>query len=386
MPETGIYISYRRVDTSGISGRIQDHLGVAFGEENVFLDVNSIPGGAKWMKFIERKISQSAVVLAIIGPGWLTVTENDGSSPRLRNPVDPLRHELEYAHKKRRPVIPVCINETPVPTQDQLPESLRWLPGLHAQRIYDSDFDYGISGLIKALEHQGLQQISPVTHPRIPFPPSPIPQPPGWRLAFNKLIDKILGLIATLGIIVLIGWSLYQSLAKKNEISASQTPEARYLGLSAIATDTQEGITPPALATSTILVIQRSVQTPTQTVYPTIMNAPKPVCVDATVESIQLFLDNSWKNFYFEDGTHIGLTRNDTSGLTRMVGRAVFTDPNVPQNCICSWEGGTMVPYKDLSMQANDCSFSNPLAGTEKHLFLILRVGGNPLAIVIDFP
>ena len=356
MPKSGIFISYRHNDTAGTAGRIYEHLVRVFGKDNVFLDSTKIRGGEIWKKSIDGEIRHSAVVLAIIGPVWLTITEKDGT-PRLQNPNDPLRHELEYAQKKRKLIIPVCINETPVPTEDQLPESLRWLPGRHAKRIYDSDFDNGISALIKTLKSYFGCSIDPK----------------------RLLLYGILCMIVILGIIFTIRTNV-------NKKSASQTATARFLVVPTVATNTLVIFTPSSPATSTPTVVQSPVPTTTQTASPTLTSTPKLECVNATVKSIKLFLDNGWKDYNFVNGTHIVLARNESSGLTGMIGRAVFTNPSVLQNCICSWQGGTTLPYEDLSTQSNDCSFYAPLTGKVEQLYLILKTGGNSQTFVIDFP
>jgi hypothetical protein len=40
-----IVISYRRKDSDAITGRIRDHLARHFGEDAVFMDIDSIPIG-----------------------------------------------------------------------------------------------------------------------------------------------------------------------------------------------------------------------------------------------------------------------------------------------------------------------------------------------------
>ena len=45
-PQKGrIFISYRRIDTSYAAGRIYDRLGAHFGEDAIFMDVDTIEGG-----------------------------------------------------------------------------------------------------------------------------------------------------------------------------------------------------------------------------------------------------------------------------------------------------------------------------------------------------
>ena len=41
----GVFISYRREDSSGYAGRLFDILSIHFGRENTYMDVDTIMGG-----------------------------------------------------------------------------------------------------------------------------------------------------------------------------------------------------------------------------------------------------------------------------------------------------------------------------------------------------
>src|SRR3974377_152016 len=73
-----IFISYRRDDARGASGRLYDWLRIGFGRERVFRDVHSI-GVGKWRDKIDGALTRSAVCVAVIGPRWA----NADNLPRL---------------------------------------------------------------------------------------------------------------------------------------------------------------------------------------------------------------------------------------------------------------------------------------------------------------
>ena len=76
-----IFISYRRDDARGASGRVWDWLRIGFGRERVFRDVASI-GAGKWRKKIEQAPATSKACVAVIGRRWA-----DGTNlPRLQDP------------------------------------------------------------------------------------------------------------------------------------------------------------------------------------------------------------------------------------------------------------------------------------------------------------
>jgi len=84
-----IFISYRRDDARGASGRVYDWLRIAFGREQVFRDVASI-GPGRWRDKIDAAIASSSACLAVIGPRWCDAT----NGPRLAEENDMVRHEL----------------------------------------------------------------------------------------------------------------------------------------------------------------------------------------------------------------------------------------------------------------------------------------------------
>lgn len=51
-----IFLSYRRADEKGTTGRLFDHLVQAFGRESIFYDVDKIPRGVDFREFIDQTI------------------------------------------------------------------------------------------------------------------------------------------------------------------------------------------------------------------------------------------------------------------------------------------------------------------------------------------
>ena len=146
-----MFISYRRQDGRDTVGRIHDHLRAAFDERRIFLDVERQSAGEDYRLAIERAISQAEVVLAIIGPGWLTAAEPDGRR-RLDAPDDMVRLELEAALRNNLRVVPVLIEGAAMPNADDLPESLQELSYRTAMTVRpDPDFKTDMPRLIVTL-------------------------------------------------------------------------------------------------------------------------------------------------------------------------------------------------------------------------------------------
>jgi formylglycine-generating enzyme required for sulfatase activity len=147
-----VFISYRRSDSSAISGRIHEHLVRALGKENVFKDVDSIPPGVDFRKVVGDSVALCDVLLAVIGVRWLGATDAAGQD-RLSLETDFVRLEIEAALKRDIPVIPVLVEGASVPTPDQLPPSLRDLAYRHASVVRnDPDFNHDMDRLIRALK------------------------------------------------------------------------------------------------------------------------------------------------------------------------------------------------------------------------------------------
>jgi hypothetical protein len=65
----GLFVSYRREDSQGDTGRIYDRFIHHFKPGDVFRDLN-IPSGEDFVKVLEDKLQSTDVLIAIIGPRW----------------------------------------------------------------------------------------------------------------------------------------------------------------------------------------------------------------------------------------------------------------------------------------------------------------------------
>ena len=102
----GIFISYRREDSIGHTGRLYDLLAKHFGKAHVFMDIDTIGPGEDFLEVIEKTCESCQVLLAIIGRSWTRVTDQEGNR-RLDNPSDFVRLEIAHALEKKILVVPV---------------------------------------------------------------------------------------------------------------------------------------------------------------------------------------------------------------------------------------------------------------------------------------
>ena len=142
-----IFVSYRREDSSDVTGRIFDHLKTAFGEEHLFKDVDSIPLGTDFREVISAAVQRCDVLLVVIGERWLEVKDDEGRR-RIDDPDDYVRLEISSALDRKIPVIPVLVGRATIPTQESLPAPLQRLAFRNALFVRpDPDFRNDIERL-----------------------------------------------------------------------------------------------------------------------------------------------------------------------------------------------------------------------------------------------
>jgi hypothetical protein len=147
-----IFIGYRRNDSGDSVGRTYDALTFAFGEHQVFRDVDNMPLGADFAAHIKALLPKCRVFLAFIGPSWLESRDAAGRR-RLDDPDDLVRIEIERAlTTPRLLVVPVLVNGAAMPAERDLPPSLQPLARRHAAIMRpDPDFRSDVGRLVEAL-------------------------------------------------------------------------------------------------------------------------------------------------------------------------------------------------------------------------------------------
>jgi outer membrane protein assembly factor BamB len=146
----GIFISYRRDQTSGYAGRLYDRLTAEFGEDRVFMDLNAIDPGADFAQRIEEAIGDADALLVIIGPDWADVADGVGRR-RLEDPEDFVRREVLGAIERDTLVVPVLVQGAEMPPAERLPEPLRSLGRRNAISLTDAGWSRDVTRLVATL-------------------------------------------------------------------------------------------------------------------------------------------------------------------------------------------------------------------------------------------
>jgi TIR domain len=146
-----IFLSYRRADSPGHTGRIFDHLTDRFGENSVFMDVRGIEPGENFAKIIEARLADCDALVVVIGRHWLPSVDGAGTG-RIEATTDYVRMEIETAVRLEVEIIPVLVGGAAMPRAEESPEGLSELAFLQALELDDKAFRSGTERLIATLE------------------------------------------------------------------------------------------------------------------------------------------------------------------------------------------------------------------------------------------
>jgi hypothetical protein len=147
----GIFLSYRREDSGPYARMLKTQLDRRFPRAQVFMDVDSIEPGLDFAEVIREKVDSCAVLLALIGRQWATLTDKQ-EQRRLDNPEDLVRSEIRAALEGGLRVIPVLIDGAQPPRLEQLPPELQKLARLNSLELSYSRYEYDEERLLGVVE------------------------------------------------------------------------------------------------------------------------------------------------------------------------------------------------------------------------------------------
>lgn len=327
---TQIFISYRRADSHAITDRIQDRLVGVYGSENVFQDVEDIPPGANFKEFLEIQVGLCDVLLAIIGPGWLDVRDENGNR-RLDNPSDFVRIEVESGLKRKGIlVVPVLVQGATMPAERDLPPQLRDLHYRNAIRVRNNpDFERDIQNLIDSINNY-VKGTSPKK-------PESAPQSSALPMIIGAVI-----LVALIAAFVAFGLPALQrppATATPNATGTAQAVAAGQTSTAIAAVPTlPPRLTPTEAATEEVSVTPSATPTETATIAPS-----------ATV----LYPDGNELDLYY-NGTGFYLRNSSTSRISSSLlrFRGMDADGNIQRY---QFFGSTWAGFGAPSINPNAC-------------------------------
>jgi hypothetical protein len=238
-----IFISYRREENKYQARMIFD----AFQKTapaQIFYDADSIPLGRDFKAVIMGQVQKCDVLIALIGANWEKCVDPKTGLQRLENPNDFVRIEIGTALNRGIPVVPLLIDDAPLPDKDQLPSDLRDLFDRQAEYISFRTFDADVKRLISKLtkiENERQEEIQATSAPQT----IELPQ----KVVRDRLIGKksvivtgaaLAATIAAVGTFLYVVDTRYSTpmihptardveIAKPNENSASTSKPAQNL-------------------------------------------------------------------------------------------------------------------------------------------------------------
>ena len=146
---SNIFISYRRDDAIQWAGRLYTDLATRFGGTAVFMDnQGGIKAGDRFSDKLNDTLNTCKVLLALIGPKWLSLTERKGMD---ESGIDWVENEISTAIKRNILIVPVLLGDAKLPEESDLSVGLKALLEQQAMILHDDSWNEGINSLVDAI-------------------------------------------------------------------------------------------------------------------------------------------------------------------------------------------------------------------------------------------
>lgn len=167
-----VFVSYRRSDSQERAHRIADWLVLKYGQENVFLDADTIDIGVPFADVIKQHLRSADVVLIIIGHQWVDEIERryDPSNPLHDFVLLEVYGALEITKKRNALIIPVLLERSVNIDVNRLPNMIKSLTQLNYAYVRGTDFHSDMERLRKRIDGHTLEP-TPLTKQAKPFTP-----------------------------------------------------------------------------------------------------------------------------------------------------------------------------------------------------------------------
>jgi hypothetical protein len=175
----GIFISYRQADAKAWAISLRDDLAEVFGADQVFLDKDTLHAG-NWRDQIHGALDRCTVMIVVIGPRWLTIADAQ-NRPRIHLADDMHHQEIALALcRSDVTVIPVLIDEAPMPSMEQLPQDLHTLCDQQARKVGDTQARRKADLEVLVKDIDAVAGIAMAARPDAQARPSPTPRCTSW--------------------------------------------------------------------------------------------------------------------------------------------------------------------------------------------------------------
>lgn len=145
-----VFISYRRDDSAGYAGRLEEALEARLGHGSVFRDVLDIAPGDDFVAAIQSRLADAKTVLVLIGPRWAGA--DAGGRRRIDDANDFVRLEVATALAAAGVrVVPVLVDGAAMPAEPSLPEPLKPLARRNALTLGEATWRADLDRLVAAI-------------------------------------------------------------------------------------------------------------------------------------------------------------------------------------------------------------------------------------------
>jgi hypothetical protein len=145
-----VFINYRGDDSRSYAALLHRELRQHFGDDSVFLDSESIPAGGDFEIHLLDRLRECRVLLAVIGPRWLTLSDRSGRR-RVDDSGDWIRRELVEAFRAGLRVIPIIVDDGLLPGAEDLPPDIQPLSRCQYRRLRHKDASADLSRIVADL-------------------------------------------------------------------------------------------------------------------------------------------------------------------------------------------------------------------------------------------
>lgn len=149
-PVPKVFINYRVRDEAGYAVLLYRELAGHFGSSAIFHASHSIRPGADFAREILENLRRCDVMLAVVGPRWLSLLEN-GDRGRFGGTDDWVRRELQEALSLGIRIIPILVEDaTPLP-DGALPDDIAALARCQYLRLHHRGVDADMARVVAEL-------------------------------------------------------------------------------------------------------------------------------------------------------------------------------------------------------------------------------------------
>jgi O-acetyl-ADP-ribose deacetylase (regulator of RNase III) len=145
-----VFINYRAREQAGYAALLDRELVEHFGRDNVFRASRSIEPGDDFAEEIIRNLRMCTVLLAVIGPDWLTRRTGAYREPVAED--DWVHKEIAEALRAGVRVIPILVEDARMPSELDLPAEIAPLARCQYLRLHHRSVDNDIGRVVAELD------------------------------------------------------------------------------------------------------------------------------------------------------------------------------------------------------------------------------------------